>query len=141
MGYNMRYIVLLCIGLSLAGCASTGGGMFGSRQAAEPDVSDMADEQPVSLAAADIKKAISGKSWRWSSAKNSGVTLYASDGTSLVQVDGKGTTTGKWSAKDGYLCESFAPAPFIPEGLALSCKPISGGGNKYRVGEADFTLA
>jgi hypothetical protein len=140
MGYTMRHIALLCACLSLAGCASTGG-MFGSRQAAEADMPSMADEQAAALPATDIKRAISGKSWRWASPKNSGVTLYASDGTSLVQVDGKGTTTGKWSAKDGYLCESFAPAPFIPEGLALSCKPISGGGAKFRVGEADFTLA
>jgi hypothetical protein len=135
---KMRHFALLCVALTLGGCAS--GGMFGSRSPApEPTA---VEPDSASLSAAEIKKVIAGKSWRWSSAKNSGVTLYASDGTSLVQVDGKGTTTGKWSAKDGYLCESFAPAPFLPPGgVPLSCQPITGSGNSYRVGQADFTLA
>jgi hypothetical protein len=142
MEFGMRHIALICLNLGLAGCASSGGGLFGSRQKAEPAEPSFTENQPAALSAVEIRKAISGKSWRWSSAKNSGVTLYASDGTSLVQVDGKGNTTGKWSAKDGYLCESFAPAPFLPPGgLPLSCKPITGSGNSFRVGEADFTLA
>jgi hypothetical protein len=139
MDLNMRYIALICLGLSLSGCASSG--LFGSRQRAEPVEPAVAVEGETGLTADDITKAISGKSWRWTSPKNSGVTLYASDGTSLVQVDGKGTTTGKWQAKDGYLCESFAPSSFIPKGLPLSCKPISNQGSGFRVGEADFTLA
>ena len=97
--------------------------------------------QPTGLSAADIRNILSGKSWRWSGPNNSGVTLYASDGTSLVEVTGKGTTTGTWSAKDGQLCEAFAPAPFLPKGVALNCQPITGSGNVYQVGQATFTLA
>jgi hypothetical protein len=136
----MRHIALICVAMTLAGCASTGG-MFGSRSS-EPAEPSLAPETSA-LSAAEIQKALAGKSWRWTSAKSnlSGVTLYASDGTSLVEVTGKGTTTGKWSAKDGYLCESFAPAPFIPQGKGMSCQPISGGGGQFRVGQADFTLA
>jgi hypothetical protein len=96
---------------------------------------------PTGLSAADIRDALSGKSWRWTGPNNSGVTLYASDGTSLVEVTGKGTTTGTWSAKDGQLCESFAPAPFLPKGIAMNCQPIKGSGNVYQVGQATFTLA
>jgi Protein of unknown function (DUF995) len=136
MGLNMRHIAVLCVGITLAGCAS--GGMFGSRRAETPPPTDV---EPAAMTAAEIKRAISGKSWRWTSPKNSGVTLYASDGTSLVQVDGKGNTTGKWQVKDGYLCESFAPATFMPQGVAMSCQPITGSGNSFRVGQADFTLA
>lgn len=94
-----------------------------------------------SLSAAEIRSILAGKSWRFSGPNNSGVTLYASDGTSLVEVDGKGTTTGTWSTKDGELCQSFAPAPFLPGGVAMTCYPFSGSGNSYRAGEASFQLA
>jgi hypothetical protein len=93
------------------------------------------------LSASQINKALSGKSWKWSSKKNSGVTLYANDGSSLVEVTGKGTTTGKWRAKDGQLCEEFSPAPFLPSGVPETCQPITGGGNTYQVGQATFRLA
>ena len=96
---------------------------------------------PTGLSQAEIQNILSGKSWRWSGPNNSGVTLYASDGTSLVEVTGKGTTTGTWSAKDGQLCEAFAPAPFLPKGVALNCQPMTGSGNVYQVGQATFTLA
>lgn len=123
-----RSFLFVAISLGLAACASQQDQSF-------------APIGPSVLSQADIEAALSGKSWRWSGPNNSGVTLYASDGTSLVEVTGKGTTTGTWSAKDGQLCEAFAPAPFLPKGVALSCKPITGSGNVYQVGEATFTLA
>jgi hypothetical protein len=93
------------------------------------------------MSAGDIKRILSGKSWKWASPKNSGVTLYADDGSSLVEVTGKGTTTGKWTVKDGQLCESFSPAPFLPKGVPMTCQPFTGSGNTYKVGQATFTLA
>jgi Protein of unknown function (DUF995) len=91
--------------------------------------------------AAQIKSLLTGKSWNWKGPKNSGVTLYASDGTSLVEVTGKGTTQGKWDAKDGQLCESFSPAPFLPQGVPMTCQPFTGTAGNYMVGQATFTLA
>jgi Protein of unknown function (DUF995) len=96
---------------------------------------------PKVLSSSEITKALSGKSWKWQGPKNSGVTLFANDGSSLVEVTGKGTTTGKWLAKDGQLCEQFAAAPFLPNGVPMTCQPFSGGGNSYRYGQATFTLA
>jgi hypothetical protein len=93
------------------------------------------------LSATQIKSLLAGKSWSWAGPKNSGVTLYASDGTSLVQVTGKGTTGGKWSVRDGQLCESFNPAPFIPQGVPNTCQTFSGAAGTYRVGQATFKLA
>lgn len=110
--------------LLLAACSTGGGSRFDDR-----------------LSAAEIRTILAGKSWRFAGPNNSGVTLYASDGTSLVEVDGKGTTTGKWMTKDGELCESFAPAPFLPGGVAMTCYPFTGSGNSYRAGEASFRLA
>jgi hypothetical protein len=126
MSYR-SYAVIVLISLGLAACAS-------QDQAYAPTA-------PTGLAAADISNILAGKSWRWSGPNNSGVTLYASDGTSLVEVTGKGTTTGTWSAKDGQLCESFAPAPFLPKGVPMNCQPMTGSGNVYQVGQATFTLA
>jgi hypothetical protein len=110
-----------------------------------PEDNDVAiqESSPVSsgLRSADINKALAGKSWKWSTERLSGVTLYANDGSSLVEVTGKGTTTGKWLAKDGELCEKMAPAPFLPKGTEMVCNPISKSGNGYKVGLATFTLA
>lgn len=118
-----------------------------SNTPAEPNV-DLAPDDTArgsvpsgAMSAAQIKQVLSGKSWKWASPKNSGVTLYADDGSSLVEVTGKGTTTGKWSVKDGQLCESFSPAPFLPKGVPMTCQPFSGSGNTYKVGQATFTLA
>lgn len=128
MSYRYHAAIVL-ISLSLAACAS------------QQDQSYAPPAAPTGLSQADIRNVLSGKSWRWTGPNNSGVTLYASDGTSLVEVTGKGTTTGTWSAKDGQLCEAFAPAPFLPKGVALNCQPMTGSGNVYQVGQATFTLA
>ena len=123
------YAAILLISLGLAACAG------------QQDQSFTPPAAPTGLSQADINNILSGKSWRWSGPNNSGVTLYASDGTSFVEVTGKGTTTGTWSAKDGQLCEAFKPAPFLPKGVALNCQPMTGSGNVYQVGQATFTLA
>jgi hypothetical protein len=96
---------------------------------------------PTATSASQIKSLLSGKSWAWTGPKRSGVTLYASDGTSLVQVTGQGTTSGKWIAKDGQLCESFSPATFIPQGVPMTCQAFTGAAGNYRVGQATFKLA
>jgi Protein of unknown function (DUF995) len=132
----MRYLILIALGLALSAC-SMKTDQAASFVTPEPDAA-MATG---TITADEIREAMSGKSWRWSSPKNSGVTLYASDGTSLVEVKGKGTTTGTWMAKDGQLCESFAPAPFLPQGVPMTCQTVTGSGTNFRVGEADFTLA
>jgi hypothetical protein len=137
-------------GLLLSGCTSMN--VFKDTPETPPPAADLAPEEPLDgaaetsrvsagLSAAEINKALAGKSWKWQSPKNGGVTLYANDGSSLVEVSGKGTTTGKWLAKDGQLCEKFEPAPFLPKGVPMTCQPISGGGNSYKVGQATFTLA
>jgi glucose/arabinose dehydrogenase len=136
----------------LAGCSSMNLFKDDAPPAAEPDApaADLAPEEPIEsqtartaggLSAADINKALAGKSWNWKAPKNSGVTLYANDGSSLIEVAGKGTTTGKWLAKDGQLCEKFEPASFLPKGQPMTCRSISGGGSAFQVGDASFTLA
>jgi Protein of unknown function (DUF995) len=132
--------------LLLTGCTSMN--LFKDSAEPPPPAIDLApdDAEPVEsmakgLSAAEITKALSGKSWKWKGPNNAGVTLFANDGSSLVEVTGKGTTTGKWKAKNGQLCEKFEPAPFLPKGVPETCQPITGGGNTYKVGQATFTLA
>lgn len=142
----IKTIVCLSLGLALAGCSS----MNVFKDSSAPQAMDLPPEQPVALSpamptavsAAQIKSLLTGKSWRWAGAKASGVTLYASDGTSLVEITGKGTTGGKWITKDGQLCESFQPlAGVLPQGQPMSCRSFSGAGGVYKVGTATFTLA
>ena len=123
------YAALSLFALALAAC-STGGSGPGSPTG------------PATLSAAEIHSILSGKSWRFTGPNNTGTTLYAADGTSLVEVDGKGTTKGKWQTQDGQLCESFDPAPFLPGGVPMSCYPFSAvGDGSYQAGKAKFTLA
>jgi Protein of unknown function (DUF995) len=128
MSKLLRGGAILIIAFELSGCASQSSQSF-------------APQAPAGLSQADIRGIFSGKSWNWASPKNSGQTLYAADGTSLVEVKGKGTTTGKWQAKDGELCESYAPAPFLPAGAPMTCQPVTGSSGSYQVGQAQFTPA
>jgi Protein of unknown function (DUF995) len=131
----------------LTGCSSMN--LFKDSPESAPPVNDLApedDSAPLAsaskgLSVSEINKALSGKSWKWKGPNNAGVTLFANDGSSLVEVTGKGTTTGKWMAKNGQLCEKFEPAPFLPKGVPMTCQPITGGGGTYKVGQATFTLA
>jgi len=143
--YN--WVVILSTGFILEGCASMN--LFkDDNQAAAPAVAAPAAPlgphipgAPGVLSAAQIKTLLTGKSWRWQGPKNAGVTLYASDGTSLVEVTGKGTTQGKWQTQDGQLCEQFAPASFLPQGVPMTCQPFTGSNGNYMVGPATFKLA
>jgi Protein of unknown function (DUF995) len=141
----LKTITILAGLVALTGCSSMN--IFKdspSTASAPPPQADLAPApapMPGGMSGEQIKKLLSGKSWKWASPKNSGVTLYADDGSSLVEVTGKGTTTGKWTVKDGQLCESFSPAPFLPKGVPMTCQPFSGSGNTYQVGQATFTLA
>ncbi len=123
---RMKLPALVFMALITAGCSK-----FGST---EPPTSSV-------LSGPDIHGILAGKSWRFAGPNNTGTTLYAEDGTSLVEVDGKGTTKGTWTTKDGQLCESFNPAPFLPGGVPLTCYPFSGSNNVYQAGKATFTLA
>ena len=131
---NIIRIAAICIvGAVLAGCAGTGGTDSGS----DSSLSSSA------LSAGEIRNILAGKSWNFRGPNNTGTTLYAEDGSSLVEVDGKGTTKGRWTTKDGQLCESFDPAPFLPGGVPMSCYPFSRGGQPgtYQAGKAVFTVA
>ena len=122
------------VGLALAGCSSFPGGDKSSSTAAAPQV----------MTAGEIRSTLAGKSWRFQGPNNTGTTLYADDGSSLVEVDGKGKTKGKWMTKDGQLCESFDPSPpWLPGGVPMSCYPFSRGAtpNTYQAGKAVFSPA
>jgi hypothetical protein len=124
-----RLAAVSAVALTLAACASTG-------------TNNVANSPgPEVMSAQEIRGVLAGKSWKFRGPNNTGTTLYAEDGTSLVEVDGKGTTRGKWMTKDGQLCESFDPAPFLPGGVPMSCYPFSGSGGVYQAGKATFTLA
>jgi hypothetical protein len=107
--------------------------------APEPDLAVVEPVQPTGLPASKIRSSVAGKSFRWVGPNNSGTTLFAQDGNSLIEVDGKGTTQGKWVARDGQLCESVNPGKVLPEGSPLKCRPFSGSNGNYKVGPVTFT--
>jgi hypothetical protein len=127
--------------MALSACASMG--IFKDSNAPESTLQPEPLPSTSAMTGPQIRTLLAGKSWRWQGPNNSGTTLYANDGTSLVEVDGKGTTSGKWETRDGQLCESFSPAPFLPKGMSTVCQPFAsdGLGDSYKVGPATFTLA
>lgn len=132
MSRTSSRILVMCLGAALlAGCSTTS--------------TDSGGEPPAStaLSAAEIRAILAGKSWNFKGPNNTGTTLYAADGSSLVEVDGKGTTRGRWETRDGQLCESFDPAPFLPGGVPMSCYPFAPGATPgtYQAGKAIFTAA
>ena len=129
-------IAVMCLGAALlAGCSTsgtdTGVDSSGSAGAA------------AGLSGSEIRTILAGKSWNFRGPNNTGTTLYAADGSSLVEVDGKGTTKGRWETRDGQLCESFDPAPFLPGSVPMSCYPFARGStpSTYQAGKAVFSLA
>jgi hypothetical protein len=135
MKVGQRLAALALVGLTAAGCSSMGGGSSGSTDT---------NVGASGLSAAEIQTILAGKSWRFQGPNNTGTTLYADDGSSLVEVDGKGKTKGKWMTKDGQLCESFDPSPpWLPGGVPMSCYPFSRGAtpNTYQAGKAVFSPA
>jgi hypothetical protein len=132
MNVRNKILAFAALAMLAAGC-TTGGNDSGSGD----------NLAPQGLSATEIRTILAGKSWRFQGPNNTGTTLYAEDGSSLVEVDGKGTTKGRWMAKDGQLCESFDPAPFLPGGVPMSCYPFSRGSapNSYQAGKATFTVA
>ena len=136
MGFSLKdgraLAAVALLAVAAAGCSSMGG------------KSSSMEPQPQGMSAAEIRTTLAGKSWRFKGPNNTGTTLYAEDGTSLVEVDGKGKTKGKWMTKDGQLCESFDPAPsWLPGGVPMSCYPFSRNPtpNTYQAGKAVFSLA
>ncbi len=139
--------------LFMTGCTSMN--VFKDDASTLPPANDLAPEEPMMQteapavggnSAAQISKKISGKSWKWSSPNYSGVTLYANDGSSLIELKGKSalapvTTTGRWEARNGQLCESVKAAPpVLSTDVAMSCKPFTSTGNSFMVGKANFVL-
>jgi hypothetical protein len=130
---HIRVAALALVGLIAASCAN---------------MTDRADKDmtsgPKTLSAAEIRTILAGKSWRFQGPNNTGTTLYAEDGSSLVEVDGKGRTKGRWTTKDGQLCESFDPSPpWLPGGVPMSCYSFAPGTTPgtYQAGKAVFSLA
>jgi hypothetical protein len=146
---------LLTAATLLTGCSSMNVFKDDSPPPPEPD---LPPEEPVMMApqaapkgpsAAEISKRISGKSWKWSSPNYSGVTLYANDGSSLIELKDKVkgnlapvTTTGRWRAENGMLCESVKAAPpVLTADVEEKCKPFSSSTpNAFAVGKANFVL-
>lgn len=130
---HSRMAALALVGLAAAACTS-----MNERAVKEETTA------PKTLSAAEIRTILAGKSWRFQGPNNTGTTLYANDGSSLVEVDGKGRTKGRWTTKDGQLCESFDPAPpWLPGGVPMSCYSFAPGAapGTYQAGKAVFSVA
>jgi hypothetical protein len=152
---TMKTLATLSLaGLLLSGCTSMN--VFKDDASTAPPVVDLPPEEPAmkmtapqpgGMSAKQISQKISGKSWKWTATNYSGVTLYANDGSSLIELKNAAslkpvTTTGRWRAESGMLCETVnAAPPVLKTKVEEACKPFSDrGNNSFQVGSATFVL-
>jgi hypothetical protein len=155
---TMKTLSTLAVAATLlSGCSSMN--VFKDDASTIPPSADLAPEEPPlvesqqrigGVPASQISQKIAGKSWKWKAKNYSGVTLYANDGSSLIEVKntsnpgnvvGPATTTGKWRASNGQLCESIkATPPVLMTDVKEACKPFTSTGSGFTVGSATFVL-
>jgi hypothetical protein len=77
------------------------------------------------LSAAEIRAAISGKTFQYTRPDGNGFVTYNADGSFSYQDDAKGGGTGTWAATDGQFCEVFG------KGAAQDCGDFKATGDAY----------
>lgn len=99
---------LFAVAAVLAACNT---GPQGVRFTGGNDTAKVQAEPIRSLAADEIRNAITGKTFQYTRADGNGFITYGADGSFDFQDDVKGAGKGTWSAATGQFCESFAGAP------------------------------
>jgi hypothetical protein len=136
----MRLFARTCIAILavsiLAGCAGSkgnnslikvfSGGSSSSSSSSNPQV------QPIRLLQADeIRSTIAGKTFQYTRGDSTGLITFNADGTSSIEDDTKGGSSGTWQANDGELCETLS-------GGQSQCGPFKSTGDAYFAGKARF---
>jgi len=107
-----------------------------------PEVSQVAvPPQSGPMKAAEIMRALSGKSFRYTRGGRAGTMTFVSDGTFTYEETGKGSGSGVWQASEGRLCQALNPTAFLPRGTRSECSPFLQSGNGFKAGSTTFNPA
>jgi hypothetical protein len=134
MGLDVRKLLaLICTVAITSACSSSSQPGLAP---AEPIAQQSLEPLPTGpLTAAQITRALSEKSFRFSSARRNGTVTYYGDSTFSYEEVGKGQGTGLWQSSDGKLCEARNPTSFLPKGTPSICQPISSDGQSFTTGQ------
>lgn len=129
-------LTVVCAGLLVvAGCASEQPkniDMSGPAPPSAPEAGPQPEAVPVK--AAEIMRALAGRSFRYSRGATGGTITFAADGTFTYEENGKGKGSGLWQASEGQLCQAFNPTSFLPKGSRSECRPFRRTGAGYGAG-------
>ncbi len=77
------------------------------------------------LSAAEINKAVTGKTFQYTRSDGNGFVTYNPDGTLTIQDDQKGQFAGRWSTSGEQYCETYGP------GKKAECGVFKSTGDAY----------
>jgi hypothetical protein len=117
-------LALFAAALVLAACSNSVNGVRFTNDSTGS--SGKPQPEPIhNLTAAEIKAAISGKTFQYTRPDGNGFVTYNADGSFSFQDDAKGGGTGTWAATDGQFCEVFG------KGAAQDCGEFKATGDAY----------
>ncbi len=106
----IRTLTALTLAVALAACNSGPKGV----RVTNGGTSATTDKTPVPISnfdAAQIRSAISGKTFQYTRPDGNGFITYNADGTFSFQDDTKGGGAGKWTANGTEFCETWGKKP------------------------------
>jgi hypothetical protein len=117
---SLNFAGLVLVATLAAACTTGANGVrFLGGQNAKPEV------QPIrTLGDADIKAAISDKTFQYTRSDGNGFITFHANGSFDFQDDAKGPGKGSWNTLNGQFCESF-------NGGASDCGPFTSTGDAY----------
>lgn len=105
-----RTFCILALALGAAACSKGPQGV----RITNNGTSATTDKEPVPISdftAAQIRSAISGKTFQYTRTDGNGFITYNADGTFSYQDDVKGGGEGRWTANGTQYCETFGKNP------------------------------
>lgn len=115
--------ILLCAGL--AACSNSPQGIRFTNGGSAPSTKSQAAQPIRQLGAAEIKSALSGKTFQYTRDTGNGFVTYNPDGTLSYQDDNAGQGTGHWGFQNGQYCETFGAS------AAQECGEFRSTGDAY----------
>lgn len=107
---SIRTLIIIALGVGISACARGPEGV----RITNNGTSATTDKTPVAITdftAAQIRAAISGKTFQYTRKDGNGFITYNADGTFSYQDDSKGGGVGKWTASGTEYCETFGKNP------------------------------
>ena len=123
-GTKLRILIIAGLGIGLGACSSGPSGVRITNGGTSA-TTDKKVEPIHNFSEAQIRSAISGKTFQYTRSDGNGFVTYNSDGTFNYQDDTRGEGTGKWSASGTQFCEAFGSS------AATECGDFKNTGDAY----------